>query len=233
MRLSLVDDAGAIEPVTLDEAKLQVKLPVGVTHPEDSLLEDIIIPAARERGEGATNRVFTQGTWELALDNEDWPFGYRVGSLGQRTWRSDGSWRRYGSWIEIPKSPLVEVLGITYVDSGGLTQTFAADQYLVDAPTGPKPRRGRVALAYGAIWPWTRYQINAFTIQFVAGYSALPTATYGPVFPRLLKQAMLMDIATVYAVRENLVESRLSEIDRTAKDIYKSFKSHPTQRMAA
>jgi uncharacterized phiE125 gp8 family phage protein len=215
MRLSLVDDAGAVEPVTLDEAKLQVKLPVGVTHPEDSLLEDILIPAARERGEGATNRQFRQVTWDLALDSvDDWPCARE--------------------WIEIPKSPLVEVLGVTYVDTDGVTQTFAADQYLVDAPTAPKPRRGRVALSYGAAWPWARDQIGALTIRFVAGYSSLPVATYGPPLPALLKAAMLLDIATLYAVRENVATgTTVAEIPGTAKDIYRSFKSHPTQRVAA
>jgi uncharacterized phiE125 gp8 family phage protein len=216
MRLSLVDDAGAVEPVTLDDVKLQVKLPVGVAHPEDSLLEDILIPAARARGEGATNRQFRQATWDLALDSvDDWPCAR--------------------GWIEIPKSPLVEVLSVTYVDTDGVTQIFAVDQYLVDAPTGPKPRRGRVALAYGATWPWVRDQIAALTIRFVAGYSPLPLATYGPPLPALLKAAMLLDIATLYGpARENVaVGTIVAEIPGTANAIYRSFKSHPTQRVVA
>jgi uncharacterized phiE125 gp8 family phage protein len=211
MRLSLVDDTGAVEPVTLDEAKLQVKLPVGVAHPEDALLEDILIPAARERGEGATNRQFRQVTWDLALDSaDDWPVAR--------------------GWIDLPKPPLVEVLSVTYVDVAGVTQTFAADQYLVDAPTGAKPRRGRIALVDGATWPWTRTQINALTIRFVAGYSLLPLATYGPTLPKLLKAAMLLDLATLYAQRENIaVGTIVAAIPGTSRDIYASFKSWPVQ----
>lgn len=233
MRLSLVDDAGAIEPVTLDEAKLQVKLPVGVTHPEDSLLDDILIPAARERGEGATNRQFRQVTYDLTLDSADeWPWG---SGRAQTRERGGTGWSRRLSWIDLPKPPLVEVLSITSVDVDGVTQTFAPDQYLVDAPTGPKARRGRVALAYGAIWPWTRDQINALTIRFVAGYSLLPLPTYGPTLPALLKAAMLLDIATLYGpARENLaVGTIVAEIPGTANAIYRSFKSHPTQRVVA
>lgn len=237
MRLSLVDDAGAVEPVTLDEAKLQVKLPVGVTHPEDSLLEDILIPAARERAEGATNRAIRQATYDLALDSVDeWPWGSDRAQIADRgSLGRSASWTRRMSWIDLPKPPLVEVLSITSVDVDGVTQTFATNQYLVDAPTGSKPRRGRVALAYGATWPWTRDQINALTIRFVAGYSTLPLPTYGPPLPALLKAAMLLDIATLYGpARENVaVGTIVAAIPGTANDIYRSFRSWPVQRVAA
>lgn len=214
MSLSLVDDAGAVEPVTLGEAKLQLKLPVDVAHPEDSLIEDILIPAARARGEGATNRAFRQATWSLILDASE-------------SVSSDG-------WIEIPKPPLVEVLSVTYVDTNGITQTFATSQYLVQAPAGPKAKRGRLSLAYGAAWPSTRDQVGAVTIQFVAGYSLLPLPTYGPSFPAILKMAMLLDIATLYAQRENVVTGTIvGQIPGTANDIYKTFKSWPTRRLVA
>lgn len=237
MRLSLVDDAGAVEPVSLDEAKLQVKLPVGVAHPEDSLLEDILIPAARERAEGATNRAIRQATYDLALDSADeWPWGSGRGQMLSRSSRGLEGPFGFGrtAWIELPKPPLVEVLSITSIDVDGVTQTFPVDQYLVDAPTGPKARRGRVALAYGATWPWTQDQIDALTIRFVAGYSLLPLATYGPRLPALLKVAMLLDIATLYAVRENVsLGTSVAAIPGTANEIYRTFKSWATQRVAA
>lgn len=215
MRLSLVDDSAAIEPVELDEAKLQLRLPVGQVHPEDDLILDIMIPAARQRAEGATNRSLRQVTWALALDR-----GETCGG---------------GGWIEIPKAPLVEVLGVTYTDTDGVTQTFAADQYLVDAPAGPKPRRGRLALAYGATWPATRDQVNALTISFVAGYAAQP-AQPGWALPPLLKLAMLLDIATLYELRSNISSGvSVNELpgNLTSSSIYRSFKSHSTTRLAA
>lgn len=219
MRLNLVDASAAIELVTIDEAKLQLKLPVGVPHAEDSLIEDILIPAARERAETATNRQLRQVTWELALDAGDWV--------------ASGDWLSLDA-IEIPKAPLVEVLSVTYVDVNGVTQTFATSQYVVDAPSGPKARRGRVALAYSAVWPWTRTQINALTIQFVAGYSSLPLPTYGPTVPPLLKVAMLLDIATLYAIKENVITGTIvAEVPSTSKEIYRSFRSWNTARVAA
>jgi uncharacterized phiE125 gp8 family phage protein len=211
MGLSVVDDSTAIEPVSLDEAKLQLKLPVGVAHPEDDLIETILIPAMRQRAEIATNRQLTQVTFDLGLD------GFAC-----------------AGWLELPKPPLVEVLSVTYQDGAGVTQTLAADQYEVDAPSGPKQRRGRLTPAYGVIWPATLSRLNAVTIRFLAGYSGLPVPIVGPACPALLKAAMLLDISTLYEHRENVVAGTIvADLPRTASAIYKSFKSWPRQRAAA
>lgn len=210
MRLSLFDDTGAVEPITLDEVKLQVKLPVGVVHPEDDYIENTLIPAARERAEIATNRQLRQVTWDLS---------------------GDGFPALCDGWLELPKPPLVEVLSVTYVDTAGVTQTLAAAQYTVDAPSGPRARRGRLAPAYGVTWPTAREQLTAVTIRFVAGYSTLPLPIVGPLLPPLLKAAMLLDIATLYdPQRQNLVVGTIvANLPRGSQDIYRSFKSHPTQ----
>lgn len=210
--LSVYDDSTAIEPVSLDDAKLQLKLPVGVAHPEDALIESIVIPAMRQRAEIATNRQLTQVIYDLTLRD----FG----------WADD--------WLELPKPPLVEVISISYVDATGILQTLNAATYGVYAPTGPKPPRGRVTLAYGQTWPLPRAQVDAVTVRFLAGYSALPVPVIGPALPALLKQAMLMDISTVYEYRENIVAGTVvADVPRTAAAIYKSFKSWSRHREAA
>lgn len=212
MGLSVYDESTAIEPVSLNEAKLQLKLPVDVAHPEDGLIEDILIPAMRHRAEIATNRQLTQVTYDLSLDAFDW---------------TDG-------WLELPKPPLVEVVSVSYLDATGVAQVLDASTYAVDAPTGPKPSRGRLRLAYGGTWPALRDQAGAVTVRFLAGYSALPIPVVGPTCPALLKAAMLLDIATLYEHRENVVTGTIvADVPRTAAAIYKSFKSWPRHREAA
>lgn len=212
MGLSVVDDSTAIEPVSLDEAKLQVRLPVGVAHPEDDLIEQILIPAMRQRAEIATNRQLTQVTYDLTLTTFDW---------------ADG-------WLELPKPPLVELVSVRYLDASGVSQVLDASTYAVDAPAGAKTSRGRLRLAYGATWPTTRDQPDAVTIRFLAGYSGLAVPIVGPALPALLKQAMLLDISTLYAYRDNVVTGRsVADVPRTAAAIYTSFKSWPRHREAA
>lgn len=229
MRLTLIDSSNAVEPLTLDEVKLQVRLPVGVAHPEDTLIEDLIIPAVRERAEIATQRALRQETWELGLDQ--W-------YLGERTWRGENgiasnSWGREG-WLELPKSPVIEVLGLTYTDRDGQPQAIPSNQIQLDAPTGPRPRRARIAPAFGVVWNATRNQMNTVAVQFVAGYSTLPLSVYGPPLPPLLKMGLLIDAATVWAHRDDLEKSGLGlPLEHTSSAIYRRFKSHPTQRMAA
>lgn len=212
MGLSVYDDSTAIEPVSLNECKLQLKLPVGVVHPEDDLIESLLIPAVRQRAEIATNRQLTQVTYDLSLDSFVWD----------------------EDWLEFPKPPLVEVVSVSYIDASGVAQVLPATTYDVYAPTGPKPSRGRLWLAYGSTWPLPRNQAHAVTVRFLAGYSGLPVPIVGPALPALLKQAMLLDISTLFEHRENVVTGTIvADIPRTAAAIYKSFKSWPRHREAA
>ena len=202
MRLSLFSDADASEPVVIADVKRQVRLP-GASD-EDKLLSGIYIPAARERCETATRRQMRVVTYDAKLD------GFPAAA----------------AWIELPRPPLISVTSITYVDGDGTTQTWASNQYVVDAPSGPKAARGRISPAYGVTWPTTRDQMNAVTIRFVAGYGHAS----GPRLPPLLKAAMLLDIATMFENRENLVIGTIvAEVPQTSKDIYRSFESLPSQ----
>lgn len=84
--------------------------------------------------------------------------------------------------IELP--PLQSVSAITYVDTDGVTQTLAADQYQVDAVSMP----ARITPAYGLAWPSSRAQANAIKIRFVAGYGDASSV------PACVKQWMLLRI---------------------------------------
>lgn len=210
MSLDLVTAAtedGYTDVVDLDVAKLQCRID-GTT--EDVFLTNQLIPAAFDRAELATRRQLLATTWRLVLD--------RFPACG---------------WIEIPKPPLIEVVSLTYLDTAGVSQTWGSSNYVVDRPQGPRCRRGRIALADGVIWPATRSQINAITVTFRAGYVddiAAAAADQVPNVPSLLVQGLLMDIGTMYENRENFVIGTIvADLPGRSADIYRSFKSFPTQ----
>jgi len=92
--------------------------------------------------------------------------------------------------------PLQTVSAITYVDIDGVTQTLAADQYVVDSVSRP----ARIEPAYGVVWPSTREQMNAVKIRFVAGYGTADDV------PACIKNWMLVRIKTLWDQRDQLVK---------------------------
>ena len=68
--------------------------------------------------------------------------------------------------MRIPFSPLQTVDSIMYIDSVGDWQTLSTSLYVVDNVSIP----GNVHRAYSAIWPVTRYIMNAVKITFTCGY---------------------------------------------------------------
>ena len=80
------------------------------------------------------------------------------------------SWQFYRNGFEevmrIPFSPLQTVDSIMYIDSVGDWQTLSTSLYVVDNISIP----GNVHRAYSAIWPVTRYIMNAVKITFTCGY---------------------------------------------------------------
>jgi uncharacterized phiE125 gp8 family phage protein len=168
MALSLVTPP-AVEPVTLAEAKLQMRL--GLTD-DDALITELIV-AAREYVETFTHRALIAQTWD---DKREGFPGYG----GQAIW--------------LPKPPLLltpTAPVITYVDPNGVTQTWSSSLYTVDAPTGPKARAACVVPNYGEYFPLTRAVVNAVTIRFTAGYGALATTV-----PSSLKAATKLLVET-------------------------------------
>lgn len=87
--------------------------------------------------------------------------------------------------------PLTSVTSITYTDTDGNVQVLAADQYQVDSASIP----ARIIPAYGVVWPYTRQQLNAVIIRFVAGYGDASAV------PACIKDWMLFQINTMWETR--------------------------------
>lgn len=189
------------EPISLAEAKWQAQ----IKHDDDDeWLETLAIPSARERAEHATWRQLITGTFALRL----------AGFPCERV-------------LELPRPPLQRVTSITYLDHAGATQTFAAANYRVSAPAGPRARRGRIALVTGASWPTTADEIDAVTVLFEAGYGAT-----GAAVPSQLKMAILRDVAGLYEQRETIQLApglnEAIELPDGSRFVYQSFKCRPT-----
>ncbi len=104
MRLKL-KTAPAVEPITLDEAKLHLR----VDSADDNALITALITTARQLAEKETHRVFITQTWEMYLDYAPVE-------------------------IDIPKPPLQATgLSIKVIDEAGTETIVSATLYDIDA----------------------------------------------------------------------------------------------------
>jgi uncharacterized phiE125 gp8 family phage protein len=151
------------EPITLDQAKLQLR----VDFPEDDLLITGLIIAARQYCEKITNRAFFNQTWLRALDF--FPLYGRI--EGSRSPSERDTWP-YGTWywdrvtIDLPHARTVSVTSITFIDSDGNPQTLPTSSYNVDVTSVP----ARITPAQGMFWPILNdYIPGSVKITYVAG----------------------------------------------------------------
>lgn len=166
MALALVT-APSGEPITLAEVKAHLRVDVA----DDDTLITAMITAARlnlEGRDGWLNRALITQDWDVVLDA--FP----------------------GGVIEVPLPPLQSITSITYLDTAGVAQTWAASKYTVDTKSVP----GRIEPAYGETYPSTREALNAVTIRFRAGYGAAAAV------PEPIKLGLKCLIAHFYENRE-------------------------------
>jgi uncharacterized phiE125 gp8 family phage protein len=133
----------ATEPITLTEAKAQLRLD---TSDEDTFVSSLIA-AARELVESDTWRQLVTATW--IQYRQKFPAGLRP--------------------IELDHPPLQTVSSITYYDTAGDEQTLSSATYHVDGTRAP----GAIHLVNGNSWPATEPgRPNAVAVTYVAGYGA-------------------------------------------------------------
>lgn len=144
--------APAIEPVTLVQAKQQLRVEVD----DDNALITALIKAAREHVETFTRRALIAQTWDLKLD----------------VFPCDR--------VELPLAPVSAVSSIAYLDTAGVSQTWSSSYYRSVLFSGPKARRSYIEPAYGYTYPSTQAVSAAVSVRFVAGYgtdaSSVPEA---------------------------------------------------------
>lgn len=154
MALTLVAPPQA-EPVSVVDVKAHLRI--------DGSLEDPTltryITAARLSLEGAAgwlNRAFITQDWDWTLD------AFPRSSCGE---------------LAVPLPPLQSIISIQYLDQAGVLQTWASTEYTVDTKSEP----GRIAPAYGKVWPYARSVMNAVTIRLKAGYGTGPGSVPQPI----------------------------------------------------
>ena len=109
---------------------------------------DALIREAMVMAEERTDRSLMLQTWELVLDR--FPCGA----------------------IVLPRPPFIAVSSLTYVDQDGVTQSLSVGSPS-DFQTIPSGHWTRAMLLpnYSEVWPTARYQQDAVTVTFTAGYS--------------------------------------------------------------
>jgi hypothetical protein len=93
------------------------------------------------------------------------------------------------------------VIGVFYLDSAGVEQTFNAANYTVDTANEP----GRVVLKSSASWPTLPEIANAVRVRFRAGYLDQTVSPAVANVPASTKAAIKLMIGDLYANRESVV----------------------------
>lgn len=161
--------AKLITPPTLEPVTLQeAKDHLRVTTTDEDALISELITSARQQAETFLRRALLTQTWALYLDS-------------------------FPDQIELPNSPVQSVTSIKYIDVDGVEQTLSTLQYDVHTQNEP----ALIVPAYGKTWPSIRSQLNAITVEFVAGWQ-IQQSVPGPI-----KSALLLIIGHLYENREN------------------------------
>ena len=176
--------APAVEPVTLTDIYLQSRI---IDNAEDTLLT-LLIGAARRYAESYTGRSFITQKWALVLDS--FP-GMQMG--GYAAFGRGYSLPANG--IQLDRGNVISVDSITYTAMDGTTQTMPETDYVAELSGNP----GRIAPAFGKVWPIPLPQIGAVRVDYTAGYG--PTADD---VPEGVRQWMLMRISTLFENREEV-----------------------------
>ena len=215
--------AGGVEPVTLAEAKLHLRID---SDADDDLIT-ALITTARKWCEDYTDRTFVESQYTMMLDS----FYGAVGSPVQFGLKADGNniEGRQGTVpqldIELPRPPASlnfdgtpAPLAIRYKpDAGSSLTTLSTSLYRVDYDATP----GVARPLYGGTWPSHLVDQNAVEIKWAAGPSSYWTANTGVRSGTqniaAVKSAIKLLVGHLWRNREMAAETALSEIPMGTK----------------
>lgn len=190
----------AAEPVSLQDAKDHLR----VTWSTDDAQITRKLAAARRYCEVVARTTFVDTVFDLVEDSFPFSGGYMNRQVRQFYGQFSGGTGSVApltlalncGGISLPRGPVESVTSITYLDPNGNTVVLDPSQY--DVTTG---NPGRVAPAFGKVWPVTLPQIGAVRVRFVAGYG--PDAT---TVPENVQEAVLLYLGFLYENRESAVQ---------------------------
>lgn len=173
-----------IEPVDLDEFKRSQRI---TTTSEDTLI-DTYLAAARTHIEQLIGRHTIAVTRERRF--ESFPYSNTVMPFPVGV-------------VELPYPPLLSVVSLTYESEGSPDEVTLEEgtDYVVQAPTGPYAKRGKIRTVSGGSWPSLTSSLGIVRIRYRAGYGDQP----GDV-PELLKHAITLVAGEFYKIRANVHE---------------------------
>ena len=154
---------------------------------EQARVTDVLVPAAADWVEALTNRALITQTWKVWYPS--------FGAACSTAWRF-GTKYAPGS-ILLPRPPLQSVTWVKYYDSNNTIQTWAAANYTVTAPAGPKASPGWILPIPTTEYPSTYTRPDAVEIKIVCGYGLLPKHVPGG-----LREAMLLLVGEMFERRE-------------------------------
>jgi uncharacterized phiE125 gp8 family phage protein len=168
--VSVVVTPPAREPLTLEQGKLVAGQDWAANDPRELLMKGWIA-AARAKVELDTGLALLTQTRDIYYD------------------------RMPGDVFTLPAQsmPLQSVTSIKSVDTAGVTNTLATDQYLVDLTSG------RVGLSDSGSWPTDLRSFQPIVIRIVAGYASVA------LIPALLLHAVGLLVAHFATFGRDLV----------------------------
>ena len=184
-----------LEPITLDQAKVQCR----VDSDDDDAYITSLITAARIHAENRTNRAFLTQTWKLSLDRfpgyQPWNLGSPFAPVVGRQFSTEYVCGRYMQPpLLLPRPRLIAVSSIQYYDINGNQQTLDPSAYVVGGDSEP----AAIFPVPFTWWPaamWGRP--DAVQVTYTAGYGDSADKV-----PATLQLAMLGLIAHWYENRE-------------------------------
>lgn len=172
-----------VEPIDIDTARRHLRLDTYGTspevHPEDDLITDIYLPAAREYCEMLSGRAMAPT--ELLFSFSMFP-GVQV------------AFQRNG--IEMPIGPALSIQSVDYTDGDGIPQIIS--DYQQDLYRG----NGYIFPSVNGSWPTAQIGLtNAVQIRYVAGYDPDTASPIDRQLPRRFKAAILLMLAHFFENR--------------------------------